>query len=37
MKKIKTIEAKDTCEAGIVAALARKDKEQNQFLTLTKQ
>ena len=29
--------AKDTCEAGIVAALARKDKEQNQFLTLTKQ
>ena len=29
--------AKDTCEAGIVSALARKDKEQNQFLTLTKQ
>ena len=29
--------AKDTCEAGIVAALARKDKEQNQFLTITKQ
>lgn len=29
--------AKNTCEAGIVAALARKDKEQNQFLTLTKQ